>query len=287
MGTSSPSERTSYLQFYWNFNCTSRQQEYRGEAQCSVLSSKEMERKRESLGSFFSFFFFFASLFFLWKQEPLTHPGVMRCDFCFCTHILPSPIHCAHSFIPSRPLSNPFPVSVIETSGVLTDGPYQGSVNLTNGYARLFMEFEKAFMYDGIPVFQIDPNPLGDRIKVDLPITATFPVTSSIPSCAPFHFHHLIYDPSIGILFSSPVSDPSSPPVPPSQIRNRKTVTIIGAVIGSLLVAVIIAIILLAIFVPSVKNFFRPYSKSQSSSITQTDTNRSTSNWEKAKTPKM
>lgn len=151
------------------------------------------------------------------------------------------------------------------------------------------MDFEKSFLYDDIPVFQIDPNPLGDRYILESPITVDFSTTSSVPLCAPFHFRRLIYDPNVGTLFSSPVSSPSDSPPPPSQIRDRKTAIIVGAVIGSVLAVIVITIILLSIFIPSVKHFFRPFSKPRSSLDTTkasiVDQNPSDGSWAKATRP--
>jgi hypothetical protein len=130
--------------------------------------------------------------------------------------------------------------------------------SLPSGSREVLLEFEKAFIFDGIPYLQEDPTPIGVRYNVTLPdgIPLVGPFPTGIPFCAS-HWNTSIYDPTVGALFGS-ITSPET--TTPQQAKDNRAAKIAGAVIGSVLAAIVITIVLLVIFVPSVRHFFRPYS---------------------------
>jgi len=121
------------------------------------------------------------------------------------------------------------------------------------------VSFEKSFIFDGVPILQADPNPKGVTFALQYPTTQVTNFTSGVPMCAPFHYHHAIYDPTAVLLFAPAVDSPQN--LSPTESRNRQTATIVGGVIGGLVLAAVVVVSVLVITVPSVRRFVQPFSK--------------------------
>lgn len=159
----------------------------------------------------------------------------------------------------NRPTCAAQPVSIEDTIPFFFDGDFDGYFNLTKTDMVALVSFEKSFMLDGIPILQKDPNPKGVTFALEFPSTLSKNFSAGVSFCAPFHYDHAIYDPSVTILFASPVDSPQA--IPPKEARNRKTAIIVGSVIGALVIVAIAVVIALTIYVPSVRHFFQPFSQ--------------------------
>jgi hypothetical protein len=174
-------------------------------------------------------------------------------------------------------------ISVVDTSVAFVDDTFEFRAIMEHEGSTTLINFDKGFLFDGVAYLQPDLTKLGPYLNFSKN-TFTFPLKTGIPLCVPGHYTELIYDPAISSLFTPPVASEKG-----QDPKNSKTTIILGAVLGSLAAVIVIGIIAAAIFVPSVREFFRPFSKPRDPTTTGRDTSShtqtSTQGWARSTTP--
>jgi hypothetical protein len=118
------------------------------------------------------------------------------------------------------------------------------------------LEFEKAFMADGLPHFRRLPGASGVFYTLkEATAQNVGPFATGVPVCSPYHWTRMIYDPSIAFVFGAPDS------VAAPTDSGRSSAIIAGAVVGSIAAAAVLVVIILVIAVPKIRYFFMPFSR--------------------------
>jgi hypothetical protein len=121
--------------------------------------------------------------------------------------------------------------------------------------------FEKCYLIDGVPfcgnqIFTTPPTTFG---PFDFNLLFSLPVGVDFCNHNFGHWDNAIYDPQLTSLYFQSQSNPATPDSPTARSIRRNWVIPV-AVVVSIIVVVIITVVLAAIFIPSVKTFFRPFS---------------------------
>jgi hypothetical protein len=130
-----------------------------------------------------------------------------------------------------------------------------------DGLYTLFLDMETAFVLDDYAYSDLDVlgNPV-TTLVLDNP-TILPPFQTGMRMCeSNDRWTYAYYDPTIGILFNLAPSSPEQPPTTSSGLKRGQIVGIsVGVVLG--VCTVVAVIVLLAIKVPAVQEFFRPFSR--------------------------
>jgi hypothetical protein len=169
--------------------------------------------------------------------------------------------------------------------GNMTDGNASTLIYETLDEPRqtLFYEFEKSYLFDGVPRTNFKSH--SKFSPLDLSLIAPGLVLNQhfwvgIPICDDIggHFDNILYDPQLSSLFNLG-SSPSTTPATPAAKTNRVTAIVAGTVVGSVVIA-LAAFSLAAWNVPKLRQKIIPstikMSQPASSAKVQTSSMRTT-----------
>lgn len=145
--------------------------------------------------------------------------------------------------------------------------------------------FDIGYLLDDQPVV---PNVTLDVFPLNLPsgTNGTVPLRlyrayaepiPPIPTFSTRNWREVFYDPSISVIFGT--VEPQSKGNSPSHSRNNTWIIAVSVSVPIILIA-LVSLILVVYFVPSVRIFFRPFSKPR-----ETSTSTSQNNWKHSRTP--
>ena len=118
-----------------------------------------------------------------------------------------------------------------------------------------------------------------ELIAIDSPFFFCQPTTSM--SDIMTQWDKIYYDPSIQVIFGD-LGDPAQ--LSPKERSSKKVVAIVVPVVIVALIIIVVIIVVLAMYVPSVRNFFRPYNQKKVRNARES-ANRDT--WKRSSTPDL
>jgi hypothetical protein len=187
-----------------------------------------------------------------------------------------------------------FAVQVAQDGVILQNvTDYANLISVYTPPYSLALNMERGIFLNGIP--SIDGNAHSNRRPVPFyPIQGFWlGLYDAISFCSPRStiyqkWDHIGYDPSFVSLFTPDISPDSSPS---STQQSRRWVVPVAVSVSVVVVLIVAAIILAAVFVPSVRNFFRPFSaRSQNvghNSVVTRATDEPPQGWKRAVTSKL
>lgn len=168
----------------------------------------------------------------------------------------------------------------------LTSTPEVANIRIKIGTFEFLLRMERGVIFDGMPSLA-GANAINDE-NFTLPTIQGLwtGMENGVGFCSSADYPYpkwttVEYDPSIVALFSptEPTQNPSSP-----SKTNRDWVIPVAVVVPVVIVLVIV-IILLVVFVPSVRFFFRPFSKPRSPSHLTGERSTNGNTWHAANKP--